>query len=131
VIIVGSLSSVLTTLRMLSRSSDILKHSGQPPNEYRGTNFALFVSQLCAVYVLASALLLRSNLPSEVSSVLTESLGAPLDPSWVDRLFDGVFLASAAITFLVMVVGRHLCGLGAPGSDDPDQEDDIEMGKQC
>ena len=99
--------------------------------DYGGTNFALFVSQLCAVYVLASALLLRSNLPPEVSSVLTESLGAPLDPAWVDRWFDGVFLASAALTLIITGVWKRVNSTWRVSDYETCVEEDIEMGKQC
>lgn len=116
---------------MLSRSSNLLKTNGSYQPEHGGTNFALFVSQLVAIYVLASALLLRSNLPPEVSSVLTNSLGAPLDPSWVDRWFDGVFLSSATVTLLVMVVGRKFSNSWEDQDRGLHLEDGLEMGKRC
>jgi len=105
VIIAGSLGSVMTTLNMLSRAAP-----GVVSQAVKGDNpsLALFVSQLSAVYVLASALLLRSNLPLSMSTVITESLGAPLDPSFVDHWFDGVFLGAAALTALTIGVGRRL-----------------------
>lgn len=116
---------------MLSRSIDLLKPASVVHEDYGGTNFALFVSQLCAVYVLASVLLLRSNLPPEVSSVLTESLGAPLDPAWVDRWFDGVFLASAALTLTITGVSKRVNRAWGVTDNETYAEEDIEMGKQC
>lgn len=102
VIIAGSLGSVMTTVNMLMRVAPGAVTSDNNPN------LPLFVSQLSAVYVLASALLLRSNLPASMSTVLSESLGAPLDPKFVDMWFDSLFLGAAATTAVVIVVLRRI-----------------------
>ncbi len=93
-------------------------------------NLALFVSQLSAIYVMASALLLRSNLPPQMSSVITEALGAPLDPAFVDRWFDALFLCAACITSVAMIIGSR--GGWWRGRDDVfgSELDDMEAGKR-
>jgi hypothetical protein len=101
VIICGSFGSVMTTLKMAMRVAPAPKGESNP-------NMALFFSQISAVYVLASALLLRSNLPPSMSTVITESLGAPLDPAFVDHWFDGLFLGAAVLTAFALVAFRKL-----------------------
>lgn len=105
VIIAGSLGSVLSTLSMLSRAAPGIVARAMKAESSPG--FALLVSQLSAVYVLAAALLLRSNLPPYMSSVITESLGAPLDTQFVEKWFDGLFLGAAAVTAVGMVAVRR------------------------
>lgn len=62
-----------------------------------GQVLALSTAQVIATYMLTLALLLRSNLALEMSSALTEALGAPaLDPAFVERWFDTVFLYCVA-----------------------------------
>ncbi|KAI5778930.1 Abscisic acid G-protein coupled receptor-domain-containing protein [Geopyxis carbonaria] len=120
VIIAGSLSSVRTTVTMLARTAPpVFSAASDSPA------LALAVSQLSAVYVLASALLLRSNLPPQMGSVISEALGAPLDPAFVDRWFDRLFLGAAGATAVVLIVGRKVAGWGA------EEEVDVEAGKQC
>lgn len=126
VIIIGSLGSVMTTLNMLSRAAPgVIGHASKGDNP----NFALFVSQISAVYMLASALLLRSNLPSHMSFVISDALGAPLDPAFVDRWFDGLFLGAASLTIIAMVVGRKSGWWGVRKDDAFDDLMDVEAGK--
>lgn len=129
VIIAGSLGSVMATMNMLTRAvPGVVGQAARGDNP----NLALFVSQLSAIYVMASALLLRSNLPPHMSTVITEALGAPLDPAFVDRWFDGLFLGASAATTVVMVVGRR-SGLWCGARDDifGPELDDLEAGKRC
>ncbi|KAL7267402.1 hypothetical protein RUND412_010019 [Rhizina undulata] len=49
---------------------------------------ALFNAQFSTVYILASALLLRSKVPPQMSSIITNALGAPLDTSLWGRKED-------------------------------------------
>ncbi|TGZ85453.1 hypothetical protein EX30DRAFT_326546 [Ascodesmis nigricans] len=122
VIIAGSLTSVISTLSMLSRAAPGVVVRAMKAESSPG--FALMVSQLSAVYVLAAALLLRSNLPPYMSSVITESLGAPLDTQFVERWFDGLFLGAAAVTAVGMVVVRKWKKIG--------EEEEWEIaGKEC
>lgn len=86
-----------------------------------GQILALSTAQVTATYVLASALLLRLNLAPEMSSALTEALGAPaLDPAFVERWFDAVFLWSVGGVVVGWVVSR---GLGVFGRDEDEDEE--------
>lgn len=128
IIIAGSLGSVMTTFNMLTRAAPgVMGQAVKGENP----NLALFVSQISAVYVLASALLLRSNLPPHMSTVISEALGAPLDPAFVDRWFDGLFLGAAALTLAIMIIGRK-SGWWGVGKDDrfADGMEELEAGKR-
>lgn len=129
VIIAGSLNSAMTTFNMLTRAAPgVMGHAvgGENPN------LALFVSQISAVYVLASALLLRSNLPPHMSTVISEALGAPLDPAFVDRWFDALFLGAVGLTLAGMIIGRKSGWWGGAGKDYPfcDEMEQLEAGKR-
>ncbi|EMD89506.1 hypothetical protein COCC4DRAFT_45038 [Bipolaris maydis ATCC 48331] len=93
------------------------------------TNFALIISQVAATYVISSALLLRSNLPPEMKSKIGDALGAPLEPKFTERWFEGWFLAASAATALGIWLGKRL--KGSEWDDDGDGGDvDVEMGKR-
>lgn len=145
VIIAGSLGSVRTTLAMVMRlvpaaspatasstsagtatataaataaATSTTATADASANANASGIMPLFVSQLSAVYVLASALLLRSNLPASVGSVISQSLGTPLDPAFVDHWFDSLFLCAAAATALVIFVLRRVRGGHDCSADD-------------
>jgi hypothetical protein len=121
VILLASFSSVLQTVHFLARFTPGLLHHAH-------ANLALLVSQIAATYMISSALLLRSNLPSEVGSVISDALGAPLEPIFVDRWFEGWFLVSSAVTAAGIWAGRRLGGSNADAEDD--DWEDAEMGKR-
>lgn len=121
VMLLASFNSVLQTFLLFARlAPSILSHAQ--------ANMALLVSQISATYVISSALLLRSNLPSEVRSVISDALGAPLEPAFTERWFEGWFLAVAAVTGLGIWVGRRV-RTGWDDDDDFGSEGDVEMGK--
>ncbi|KAI9798935.1 MAG: hypothetical protein M1825_004948 [Sarcosagium campestre] len=120
VILLASFSSVLQTVHFFSRFAPTLLQHTQ-------ANLALLVGQISATYVISSALLLRSNLPREVGSVISEALGAPLDSAFVDRWFEGWFLTASGLTAVGIVLGRKL---GGAGEWDDDDDDDLEMGSK-
>ncbi|KAI4765035.1 hypothetical protein E4T52_00223 [Aureobasidium sp. EXF-3400] len=78
-------------------------------------------------YVISSALLLRSNLPSEVSSVISEALGAPLEGRFVEAWFESWFLIAAAMTSVGILISRKV-GSSADW-EDWEESQDMEMGK--
>ena len=93
------------------------------------TNFALIISQIAATYVISSTLLLRSNLPPEMKSKIGDALGAPLEPGFTERWFEGWFLAASAATIIGLWLGKRL--KGGEWDDDGDAGDaDMEMGKR-
>jgi hypothetical protein len=91
--------------------------------------FALVISQIAATYVISSALLLRSNLPPEMKSRIGEALGAPLEPGFTERWFEGWFLAASALTITGLWVGRKFKS-GGWDEDDIGGDGDIELGKR-
>lgn len=97
----------------------------------RGT-FALLVAQICATYVVSSALLLRSNLPREMKSVIEGALGAPLDVGVCERMFEGWFLGSCGVTAVGVWVSRRVGSAGMEWDDEFDLggEVDLEGGKR-
>ncbi len=120
VMLLASFNSALQTFLLLARiaPSGLLAQAR--------ANLALLVSQVCATYVVSSALLLRSNLPRDVGSVISEALGAPLEPQFVEMWFENCFLTASVITALGVWVVRKVKG----GEWDDDLDDsDVEMGK--
>lgn len=109
IIIFGSINSVLTTFSMVTKAA---------PSVWGHTALALAVSQITAIYVLSSAVLLRSSLPKNMGSVLGSALGVMLDVPWVDGWFDSVFLMGSFLTLLCLVVVRKFRDVDDFGEDD-------------
>lgn len=120
VILLASFSSVLQTFHLFARYVPSLLHQAQ-------ANLALLIAQISATYVISSALLLRSNLPREMGSVISSALGAPLELQFVDRWFEGWFLVSAVVTAGGIWAGRKL---GEAGEWDEWEEGDLEGQKR-
>ncbi|KAF4307097.1 putative g protein-coupled receptor protein [Botryosphaeria dothidea] len=123
VMLLASFNSVLQTFLLFTRLAPSLLQHAQ-------SNIALIVSQISATYVISSALLLRSNLPPEYRGVISEALGAPLEPGFVERWFEGWFLAACAVSGLGIWLGRKVrLGGDWVDMDDDYAEADVEMGK--
>jgi len=88
VMLLASFNAVWQTVLLFARFA--------PPrflaNARAGNAAALLVAQISATYVISSALLLRTNLPREMGSVIEGALGAPLDVGMCERMFEGTFL---------------------------------------
>jgi hypothetical protein len=119
IILLASCNSVLQTFHMITKLSPSLLYQAQ-------ANLALIVAQISATYVISSALLLRSNLPSEMKSVVSDALGSPLEPGFVDSWFEGWFLVASGVTAVGIWAGRKLTA----GSVDEYDDYDIEMGQK-
>ena len=78
--------------------------------------------------MISSALLLRSNLPVEMKSAITDALGAPLEPSFTEMWFEGWFLAASFLTAVGLWSGKRL--KGSEWDEDGEGEGDVEMGKR-
>lgn len=104
---VGSISSALTTFHSLLRAFPLLSQdlALAVTSSYSGLSM-LIVAQVTAVYILSTSLMLRSNLPKEMSSAITAALGAPLDTRFLENLFDTLFALVALMT-LVSVWRAH------------------------
>lgn len=119
-----SFNSALQTFLLLSRAFPSLLSAA-----FGGANFALIVSQVCASYVISSALLLRSNLPREVRGVISDALGAPLETGKVDAWFEAWLLGAALLTGLGIWVGRKLRS-GDWDEDAVTEAEEMEMDKR-
>lgn len=75
----------------------------------------LVVSELLAIYVIATALLIRSNLPPEISNLMLKILSlrgtnsatasaTDTEMEFIDELFDKVFGVTCVITLLVVAL---------------------------
>jgi hypothetical protein len=120
IILLASFNSVVQTFHMLTKLSPSLLYHAQ-------ANLALIIAQVSATYVISSALLLRSNLPTEMKSVVSEALGSPLEPGFVERWFEGWFLVASAVTALGVWLGRKF---SSGDWDDWEFEGDVEMGQK-
>jgi hypothetical protein len=117
-----SFNSVLQTFFLFARVVPGVLHHAK-------TNFALIISQIAATYVISSALLLRSNLPMDMKSKIGDALGAPLEPGFTERWFEGWFLAASASTLMGLWLGKRLKG-GDWDDDGENGDSDVEMGKR-
>jgi hypothetical protein len=121
VILAASGNSVLQTFHLFARWAPALLRQAQ-------ANLALIIGQIAATYVISSALLLRSNLPREVSQSVGDALESALEPAFVDRWFEGWFLLASAATAVGIWVGRQIGGSGTGDWDDWEEFGAEEMG---
>ncbi|CAN6628448.1 hypothetical protein TRVA0_011S02982 [Trichomonascus vanleenenianus] len=101
---VASISSVVTTYTTLSKAFPWLKKS----ETSNGNATATLVAHMVGTYIISTSLMLRSNLPADMSVAITSALGAPLDVSSVQRWFDTVFLAVALLSILGLYMASKL-----------------------
>jgi hypothetical protein len=120
VMLLASFNAVLQTFRLFARVAPGLLQHAQ-------TSLPLIISQVAGTYVISSALLLRSNLPEEVSSVISEALGAPLEGRFVEGWFESWFLVAVGLTAIGILIGRKV-GNGDEGWDDDGE--DMELGSK-
>jgi len=123
VMLLLSFNSALQTFLLLGRAFPSLLSAFH-------ANLALVVSQVCATYVISSALLLRSSLPREVGSVISDALGAPLEPKRVDAWFEGWFLGAACLTAVGIWLGRKFKGGDWEDDEYSAGHGDLEEGKR-
>ena len=116
---IGSISSALTTFNSLAKAFPFLKQDNllhisssitAGSERFSGLGL-LIVAQVSAIYILSTSLLLRSNLPKEMSSAITAALGAPLDTLFVESLFDTLFALVAVVSLLSLWLA-HRYNLG-------------------
>lgn len=120
IMLLASFNSVVQTSFLFARVLPGLLHHAR-------ANFALIISQIAATYVISTALLLRSNLPVEMKSAISDALGAPLEPAFTERWFECWFLLASALTTVGLWAGKRL--KGQSWDDDELDDGDVEMGK--
>ncbi|KAA8915416.1 hypothetical protein TRICI_002406 [Trichomonascus ciferrii] len=98
---VTSISSALTSFYTIVRAFPWLN--------FLPISSSLMTAQIVGTYVIATSLMLRSNLPAETSSAISAALGAPVDAAMVQSWFDSAFLvvALASTVGLVLATKFH------------------------
>ncbi|ORY69500.1 Abscisic acid G-protein coupled receptor-domain-containing protein [Pseudomassariella vexata] len=110
VILAASANSALQTFHLFAKWTPGLLYQAQ-------ANLALLIGQISAIYVISAALLLRSNLPKEVSSAVSDALESALEPGFVDRWFEGWFLLASVVTAGGIYIGRKIGEWGEDWDD--------------
>lgn len=108
VILIASANAVVQTFHIFAKWAPGLLYQAQ-------ANLALLIGQIAATYVISAGLLLRSNLPKDMGSAVGHALESALEPTFVDRWFEGWFLMSSAATAVGIWVGRRIHGPGGGG----------------
>lgn len=123
VILAASANSVLQTFHLFARLAPGLLRQAQ-------ANLALIIGQITATYVIAAALLMRSNLPHEVGRSVSDALESALEPAFVDRWFEGWFLIASGLTMLGIFIGRQIRASYVGGWDELEELDMEELGQK-
>lgn len=97
----------------------------------------LVISEFFAIYVIATALLIRSNLPPEIANLMLKIVSltgssstvtsAVTEMNFIDALFDKVFGLTCVVTFLVISL-KSFIESDNVYDDDYDEESMIEAG---
>ncbi|KAK9447729.1 Abscisic acid G-protein coupled receptor-domain-containing protein [Limtongia smithiae] len=116
IIFMCSISSVLNMFNIISKAV---------PRALERANLALLVAEVLGTYAISTSLLLRSNLPKDMSSAVSSALGAPLDTAFVDRWFDTLFLCAVGISAAGLWIVRKFF------NDEILEEDLLESGKRA
>lgn len=93
---VTSISSALTSFYTIVRAFPWLNCLPISPS--------LATAQIIGTYVIATSLMLRSNLPHETSTAISAALGAPVDAAVVQSWFDSAFLIVALVSTVGLVL---------------------------
>lgn len=106
----GSISNVLMTFKSFGKLFPIV----QLPSESLNYLKHLFISQLLSIYIIATCLLIRINLPSNLSYQISKilSLSGSTDDynseiEFIDYWFDLVFGISVITTFVSFFIGNN------------------------
>nr|POF13341.1 golgi ph regulator [Quercus suber] len=119
----ASAGAVLQTFRLFARFAPPLRRRRATTSASASSSLPLVISQVAGAYVVSSALLLRSNLPAEVRGVISDALGAPLEPRFVESWFESWFLVAVALTAFGLFLGRKIAGADWDDHDDDDDDD--------
>ncbi|KAL8798225.1 MAG: hypothetical protein Q9182_006850 [Xanthomendoza sp. 2 TL-2023] len=121
-ILLASFNSVMQTFSLIARFlPSLLRAVNQ--------NLPLLVAQVCGMYTISAALMLRGRVPGQVvGEGLRGMAGGQL--GWVDGWFEGWFLGGVSITAVGIWVGRKVTGVREWDEGDEYGEGDVEMGKR-
>ena len=120
-ILFASFNSVMQTFSLVARFlPSLLRAVNQ--------NLPLLVAQVCGMYTISAALMLRGRVPGQVVGEGLREMGGG-QSGWVDGWFDGWFLGGVGVTFVGIWMGRKIGGVGELDEMDDYGEGDLEMGK--
>lgn len=103
ILFIASISSVVTTYNAMCKAMPWLQR--------RSNSFGLtplLVSQLVGTYVVSTSLVLRSNLPKDMSMAISSAMGTPLDVEFVELWSDSIFSFVALISVFGLWLVRRL-----------------------
>ncbi|ODV88816.1 hypothetical protein CANCADRAFT_32281 [Tortispora caseinolytica NRRL Y-17796] len=106
VIFLCSLSSAVTTAKLFRKLTNV--------SEVSTSLFYLISAELFGSYMIATSMMLRSNLPENISSAVTKALGVPFDTVFADRWFDLIYTLASVFTGVALYVAHIL----TPDTDD-------------
>ncbi|KAL8880797.1 MAG: hypothetical protein Q9198_001863 [Flavoplaca austrocitrina] len=120
-ILFASFNSVMQTFSLVARFlPSLLRAVNQ--------NLPLLVAQVCGMYTISAALMLRGRVPGQVVGDGLREMGGG-QSGWVDGWFDGWFLGGVGITIVGIWIGRKIGGVGELDEMDDYGDGDLEMGK--
>ncbi|KAL8861537.1 MAG: hypothetical protein Q9178_002061 [Gyalolechia marmorata] len=122
-ILLASFNSVMQTFSLIARFlPSLLRAVNQ--------NLPLLVAQVCGMYTISAALMLRGRVPGQVVGEGLRGMGGG-QSGWVDGWFDGWFLGGVGVTIVGIWLGRKFGGTGGEWDETDDYGDgDVEMGKR-
>ncbi|KAG5360068.1 Golgi pH regulator-like protein [Yarrowia sp. B02] len=97
-LLLGSFSAAYRTINTFKKAFPWLPSHLTNPHV-----FVLFLVQVLGTYVIATTVMIRSNLPNEMSSAISTALGAPLDVGFVETWFDSLFLLVCILTAAALI----------------------------
>ncbi|KAL9598320.1 MAG: hypothetical protein Q9219_004548 [cf. Caloplaca sp. 3 TL-2023] len=122
IILSASFNSVMQTFALVARFlPSLLRAVNQ--------NLPLLVAQVCGMYTISAALMLRGRVPGQVVGEGLRGMGGG-EMGWVDGWFDGWFLGGVGVTVVGIWVGRKVRGEEWEEGDGG-WDGEVEMGKRC
>ncbi|CAO1598449.1 hypothetical protein XANCAGTX0491_002215 [Xanthoria calcicola] len=121
-ILLASFNSVMQTFSLVARFlPSLLRAVNQ--------NLPLLVAQVCGMYTISAALMLRGRVPGQVVGEGLRGMAGG-QSGWVDGWFDGWFLGGVSLTIVGIWIGRKFGGAGEWDEVDDYGEGDVELGKR-
>ncbi|KAI4254912.1 MAG: hypothetical protein L6R42_006997 [Xanthoria sp. 1 TBL-2021] len=121
-ILLASFNSVMQTFSLIARFlPSVLRAVNQ--------NLPLLVAQVCGMYTISAALMLRGRVPGQVVGEGLRGMGGG-QSGWVDGWFDGWFLGGVGVTIVGLWIGKKIGGAGEWDEVDDYGDGDVEMGKR-
>ncbi|KAG0243688.1 Golgi pH regulator B [Actinomortierella wolfii] len=107
--------------------SQLLKFFRAFSRRVSSSNIILFLAQLMGLYFLSSILMMRSSLPEEYRSIISDALGK-LEFDFYQRWFDVIFLISGLVSIVFLYFVHTASGSSNVLAKDPAFEYMVERG---